>query len=211
MRVDRQKRLFVAGTDTGVGKTLVAGMLAVAMKAAYWKPVQTGSREESDASWAGRVCGVPRQRIYPEAYSFSEPVSPHLAARLEGRTIDLSAIAWPESDGMIIAEGAGGIMVPLNEKEFILDLIIRLAAPVLVVARSGLGTINHTLLTVDRLRYSGAEVRGVVLNGEPNPENRKAIQTLGRVEVVAEIGNISRLSPGTLGSEAERHFSDVVF
>ncbi|MFP4658037.1 MAG: dethiobiotin synthase [Desulfonatronovibrionaceae bacterium] len=211
MHVDCSKRIFITGTDTGVGKTVVAGMLAAAGAGCYWKPIQTGSDLETDSAWVKRVCGVPRQRIYPETYSFPEPVSPHLAAKWAGQRIDPLKVNWPESSEQVIAEGAGGIMVPLNEKEFMLDLIVRLAAPVLVVARSGLGTINHTLLTVNRLRLSGVDVLGVVLNGKPNPENKKAVEKYGGTNVVAEIDVLSELTPEKILSAGERHFSGLRF
>lgn len=211
MSIDWSGRVFITGTDTGVGKTLVAGMLVAACAGCYWKPVQTGSDLETDSAWVKRICGVPSRRIYPETYSFPEPVSPHLAAKWTGQRIDPLKISWPETEGPVIAEGAGGVMVPLNEKEFMLDLILRLAAPVLVVARSGLGSINHTLLTVDRLRSGGADVLGVVLNGEPNPENKKAVEKYGGTNVVAEIDVLSEITPEKIVSEGERHFSGLRF
>lgn len=187
-------RLFVTGTDTGVGKTLVAGMLAAATGAGYWKPVQTGSREGMDSGWVRRVCGVPGARIAPEAHVFPEPVSPHLAAELAGGRIETGTFDWPKLPGSVIAEGAGGVMVPLNERETVLDLALYLQAQVLVVARTGLGTINHTLLTVDRLRSSGARIFGVVLSGTPNRNNVEAIAERARVPVVAQSGLLGSLS-----------------
>lgn len=209
MHVDWPKRIFITGTDTGVGKTVVAGMLAAACAGCYWKPVQTGSDLETDSAWVKRICGVPSRRIYPETYSFPEPVSPHLAAKWAGQRIDPLKISWPESRERIIAEGAGGVMVPLNEKEFMLDLIVRLSAPVLVVARSGLGTINHTLLTVGRLRSSGVDVLGVVLNGKPNSENKKAVEKYGGTNVVAEIDVLREITPEKIASQGKRHFSGL--
>ncbi len=203
------QRMFVTGTDTGVGKTLVSGMLAARIDAAYWKPIQTGAVEETDSSWIARICGLPRERLFPEEYLFADPVSPHLAAYREGKRIEISRVFWPESEFPVLAEGAGGLMVPLNQEEYMIDLMSYLNAPVLVVARSGLGTINHTLLTVDRLRSSGLRVFGVVLNGVRNRDNREAIEKMGRVKVLAEVDYLPELSAKHVREAGEKSFDHM--
>ena len=180
---------FVTGTDTNVGKTFISALLVRELKAAYWKPIQSGLQEETDREWVKRVTGLPDEYYFPESYSLTQPLSPHLSARLDSVEIDLGQIQIPQQipSDYLIVEGAGGVMVPLNEKEFILDLIVKTGFPVIVVARAELGTINHTLLTVEKLRMASVEVAGVVMNGESNPENRKAIEKFGEVKVIAEV------------------------
>lgn len=177
--------VFVTGTDTGVGKTLVSAWLVHHWNADYWKPVQTGAAEDDDSATIARL--APKARIHPPAYVFQAPLSPHEAARREHARIDLSALVAPVTDNVIVVEGAGGVMVPLNELALTVDFMERLKFQAVVVARTGLGTINHTLLTLDQLRRRRIPVLGVVMNGQKNPANRQAIEQFGGVPVLAEI------------------------
>lgn len=179
-------RFFITGTDTSAGKTVLSALLTAALDGVYWKPVQSGACEGTDRAAVMRMAGIPGSRTRPECYCFGPPVSPHLAAREAGVTIDLGSIRPPEDldRAALIAEGAGGIFTPLNENSTILDLIVQLGFPAVVAARTSLGTINHTLLTVAALRNAGACVRGVVMLGEPNLENRRAIEHYGNVPVI---------------------------
>ena len=180
-------RLFVTGTDTGVGKSLVAAALTIGLEADYWKPVQTGCSASTDSSWLRQVLEAPPERILPEVYRFGPPLSPHAAAALAGATISLEKITLPQGGRPLIVEGAGGVLVPLNRQHTMVDLMVKLDLPVLLVARSSLGTINHTLLSVAQLRRAGLEPIGVVMNGPGNSSNREAIEHYGRLPVVAEI------------------------
>ncbi|HTK36500.1 MAG TPA: dethiobiotin synthase [Caulobacteraceae bacterium] len=190
-------RVFVVGTDTDVGKTVVAAILVRAWNADYWKPVQTGAAEDpGDTATVARLSGLPPERLHPPAHVFAAPLSPHAAAALEGARIDLDGFAPPATARPLVAEGAGGVLVPLNESALIIDLVQRLGWPVVVVARSTLGTINHTLLTLAALRARGVTVIGVVLNGPPSPSNREAIEHHGRVPVIAEIPPADAVTPG---------------
>ena len=199
-------RLFVTGTDTGVGKTVVCAVLMAGLKGVYWKPVQSGAVEGTDTAFVRRVTGLNDSHFRPESCVFDAPVSPHLAAQMEGRKIDVDGIAVPPADpaSPLIMEGAGGVMVPLDDTRLMLDLMVRIGAPVLVVAQSRLGMINHTLLTVDRLKQSGVPVFGVVINGAPNPENRKAVEHYGKVAVIAEIEPMPEIVPASLKTCFER-------
>lgn len=180
--------VFVTGTDTDVGKTVVSAVLARAWDADYWKPVQTGRAEsEGDTATVARLAGLPPERLHPPAYALARPVSPHLAAADEGARIDLSPIALPQSARRIVVEGAGGALVPLNERETMIDLMVRLALPVVVVAPNRLGAISQTLLTLEALRARGLAVLGVVLTGAPFADNRAAIEAHGRVCILAEL------------------------
>ncbi len=177
--------VFVTGTDTDVGKTLVSAWLTQAWQADYWKPVQTGAVDITDYGTVERL--VPGATIHPPAYVFQAPLSPHEAARRERARIDLSALVPPATDNVLVVEGAGGAMVPLNDTALTVDFMERLGLPALVVARSGLGTINHTLMTLEVLRRRRIPILGVVMNGQRNPGNRQAIEHFGGVPVLAEI------------------------
>lgn len=178
--------IFVTGTDTGVGKTVVSAALVLGLKGVYWKPVQSGLLPCTDTEWVQRVTGLESCHFHPEAYRLKLPQSPHLAAREEGVSISLQKIEPPKIRPLIV-EGSGGVLVPINEKEFMIDLIEQLRMPVLVVARSTLGTINHTLLTLAQLKERQIPIAGVVLNGPKSPWNRQAIEQYGQVKVVGEI------------------------
>ena len=177
--------VFVTGTDTDIGKTLVSAWLTRHWRAEYWKPVQTGAAEDSDSATISAL--VPAAVIHPPANLFQSALSPHAAAELEGTRIELDAMPLPAGAGPLVVEGAGGILAPLNDTALTIDFAARLGLPVLVVARSGLGTLNHTLLTLEALRRRGLSILGVVMNGAANPANRRAIEHFGAVAVLAEI------------------------
>ncbi len=181
--------LFVTGTDTGVGKTLVSALLCAALDGVYWKPIQTGTDEESDRRTVMELAGLAEDRTLREVYCFDPPVSPHLAAEWAGVTIDLAKIRRPEVKlpGPLIVEGAGGVMAPVNGSEFMLDMMRRLGLPVVVASRSALGTINHTVLTLNALRGAGLTVRGVVVLGTPNHDNERAIERYGCVAIIGRV------------------------
>lgn len=193
-------RMFVTGTDTGVGKTLVSAALVAGMDAVYWKPIQSGLEGITDTQWVREKTGLSEDHFHPEAYRLSRPLSPHAAAAIDGIRIDLDEIQIPQTGGRLIIEGAGGIMVPLNEREFMLDLMGKLKVPVLLVARSTLGTINHTLLSLEQLRRHRIAVLGVVLNGPENDLNRRAIEQYGRIHVLAEIEPLNEINAESLKS-----------
>lgn len=194
------QRYFITGTDTGVGKTVLSALLCAALEAAYWKPIQTGTEVDSDSETVRALAGLASEKICLESYRFAPPVSPHLAARLAGVRIDLAKIKLPAAvgDAPLIVEGAGGVLVPVNEKDLIVDLMRQLELPVLLAARSSLGTINHTTLSLAALRNAGVEVAGVVMIGAPNVENRAAIEEYGKVHVVGEIPWLTEINRAAL-------------
>lgn len=183
------KQFFIAGTDTGIGKTVVSALLCAVTSALYWKPIQTGASEGTDRIAVMRYAELPPERTLPETYCFEEPVSPHLAARWAGVRIELESVPRMSSLGAggFVVEGAGGVLVPLNDRQFMTDLMRWLGLPVLLACKSGLGTINHTLLSLAALRASGVEIRGVVMVGPKNQDNREAIERYGNVPVVGSI------------------------
>ncbi len=202
-------RFFVTGTDTDVGKTVVCTLLMLALPCRYLKPVQSGTEDGTDTLRVQQLSGLGGERFVPECYVTRTSASPHLSARLDGITIDPRRISQKIAaiDGPLLVEGAGGIYVPLNEQDMILDLMQLLALPVILVARSGLGTINHTLLSIQALRQAGINLYGVIMNGPLNPENRRAIETFGSTRVITEIPSLCDLSLPTLRSCAATLFT----
>jgi len=182
-------RFFVTGTDTSVGKTVACALLCASLDALYWKPIQTGHRQGTDRRTVIELAGLPRFRAIREAYCLAPPLSPHLAAQLSRVEIELGKIFLPKTlpTENIIVEGAGGVLVPINKKHLMVDLMKRLRLPVLLVARTSLGTINHTLLSLSALRSRRVPVRAVILVGQPNRENQRAIERYGNIEVVGTI------------------------
>ena len=192
---------FVAGTDTGVGKTVVAAILTAGLDGIYWKPVQSGLEGVTDAECVRRLTGLGETHFAPETYRLRHPLSPHAAAELEGVRIELDRFQLPaHPSSTLIVEGSGGIMVPLNQEHTMLDLMKRLRLPVLLVARSALGTINHTLLSIEQLRRNGLEVLGVVMNGQRNHSNRQAIEHHGEVPVLAQVEPMAKIHQRSLSS-----------
>jgi len=207
------KGFFITGTDTGVGKTMVSALLCAALDAAYWKPIQTGTIEGSDRDSVMQLAEIPAGQTFPEAYHFKPPVSPHLAARLAGERIEMRKIKMPlvPEGRALIAEGAGGTLVPINERQFMTDLMRHLKLPVVLVARTALGTINHTLLSVAALRAARLPLEGVVMCGEPNSENRKAIEQYGKVQVIGAVPHLKKADRRTFVDVFRKHFDYAAF
>jgi malonyl-CoA O-methyltransferase len=197
--------VFVTGTDTDVGKTVVSACLAAAWNADYWKPIQTGlAGDPGDTATVTALAGLSAERAYPPAYAFQAPLSPHAAAAAEHAMIALDAVARPSTKQFLIVEGAGGILVPLNRSALMIDLMQRLGLPAILVARSTLGTINHTLLSLGALRARQVPIAGVVMNGPPDAGNRRAIEQFGRVRVLAELPRTEPLDPQAIRALAAR-------
>jgi len=187
------KGVFVTGTDTGVGKTVVSACLVRAWQASYWKPVQSGTADGDDDTATVVRLATPARHA-PPAYMLRAPLSPHAAAALEGIAIDVDRLAALLAlSAPLVVEGAGGVLVSLTDRQLMIDLMARLALPAVLVARSGLGTINHTLLSLMALRSRGLAIAGVVLNGPPNPGNRAAIESYGAIRVIAELPPVEPL------------------
>jgi dethiobiotin synthetase len=205
--------LFVTGTDTNVGKTVLSALLVAALDGTYWKPIQTGSSEETDRQAVMRMAEVPEERTLPEGYCFEPPVSPHLAAKKAGVSIRLDRIRKPQLllKGPLIAEGAGGVLVPINESQTMLDLMRHLKLPVIVASRSALGTINHTCLTVKALRDAGIEVRGVVMIGKENRDNEQAVEHYGEVPIAGRIPVLEKIDRAALLSTFRSNFDAKYF
>lgn len=207
------KGLFVTGTDTGIGKTVLSAALLMRYRGIapvrYWKPIQTGVEQDDDTAEVRHLAAATDEEILDTGIRLKCPVSPHLAAKWAGVTIDLNQlpIALPDlNEATWIVEGAGGVLVPLNDTHRTIDLIAMLGIPALIAARSGLGTINHTCLTVEALRARSIPVAGVVLIGEPNTDNAEAIEHYAHVPVIAQMPRLDPLTPESLAAWTATNF-----
>lgn len=206
--IEFPKQFFVTGTDTDVGKTVVSGLLMSGLDATYWKPVQAGLDEETDTEFVQRVSESTDNVIIPELYRLNTPMSPHAAADIDSISISLNDFALPEfKTRHLIVEGAGGLIVPINWDDTVLDLIDRFKLPVLLVARSGLGTLNHTLLSLQALRERNINVFGVVLNGPSHQSNKETIEHFGKVKVF-ELGAIEEFTKESLSGTFKQVFGN---
>lgn len=170
------KRIFVTGIGTEIGKTFCSAIIVEALKADYWKPVQAGELDDLDSDWVKNAISNSKSQFHPEQYLLSEPMSPHAAARIDGVELLPDNFQAPSTDNTLIIEGAGGLMVPLNDSgDMIVDLIPKLADEVILISKNYLGSINHTLLSIELLKQRQISIKGIVFNGDPNPETEAII------------------------------------
>jgi len=195
-------KIVVTGTDTGIGKTVFAAALARALGAAYWKPIQSGLLDGADGETAAAL-GV--ARVLPEAYRLTEPLSPHRAAELDGVTIDPARLVPPDADPLVI-EGAGGVLVPVTRDLLYADLFARWGLPVVLVARTGLGTINHSLLSVEALRARGVAIHGIAFVGDANADNEATICAMAGVKRLGRLPRLDPLDAATLAQAFAANF-----
>ena len=194
-------RLIVAGTDTNIGKTVLAAAIAAATGAAYWKPIQSGTAQGLDADVAS---GLGVRTIYPEAFRLTEPLSPHRAAELDGITIESAALKLPE--GPLVVEGAGGVHVPVRRDLLFADLFVSWQLPVVLAARTTLGTINHSLLSIEALRTRRVPILGIAFIGDPNSDNEATIAALGGVRRLGRLPWLDPLDAETLARAFATNF-----
>jgi dethiobiotin synthetase len=202
--------IVVTGTDTDIGKTVFAAGLTTALAARYWKPVQAGLADGSDAA-SVVMLGVPADRVLPEAYRLTTPCSPHLAAEIDRVTIDPDRLALPEVDGPLIVEGAGGVMVPVTRDLIFADLFARWNKPVVLVARTGLGTINHSLLSIEALRSRAVPILGIAFVGDPVEDSEATIAALGKVRRLGRLPRLDPLNAATLAEAFAANFDLEAF
>nr|WP_295672449.1 dethiobiotin synthase [Sphingomonas sp.] len=198
--------LIVTGTDTGVGKTVFSAALAGAFDAMYWKPIQAGLEEETDSALVARLSGLPASRIPPEAYRLNTPCSPHRAAEIDGIVIDPARLNPPLGERNLVIEGAGGALVPITRDLLFADLFARWALPVVIVARTALGTINHSLLSIEALRTRGLDVIGVAFVGAANEDSEATIAELGKVRRLGRLPILDNLDRDALARAFAAHF-----
>lgn len=198
-------RLVVTGTDTGIGKTVFAAALAGALKAHYWKPVQAGLDEGADRDHVLRLSGLPADHILPDAWRLNTPCSPHLAAEIDGVEIDVATLVPPPVDPLVI-EGAGGALVPVTRAVTYADVFARWGLPTVIVARTMLGTINHSLLTIEALRARGVPILGVAFVGEPVEDSEATICAMGGVKRLGRLPVLPELTAEALSAAFAANF-----
>jgi len=189
--------IVVTGTDTDVGKTVFCAALAQALDAYYWKPVQDGTEGGGDKERVAMLTGLPEERMLPEAYRLETPCSPHRAAELAGIVIDPSRLLPPAARPLVI-EGAGGALVPLAPRLLLADQIASWAFPAVIVARTSLGTINHSLLTIEALRARNIELLGIAFVGDSNTDSEQTIARIGQVRRLGRLPWLDAVDPETL-------------
>jgi dethiobiotin synthetase len=199
-------RLIVTGTDTGIGKTVFAAGLAGALDGVYWKPVQAGVEDETDRATVLRLSGLAPEHVLAEAYRLRTPASPHLAAERDGIVIDPDALVLPHTNRPLVVEGAGGLLVPLTRKMTYIDIMVRWNAPVVLCARTTLGTINHSLLSVEALRVRNIRIAGIAFIGDENQESEQIITDLGCVRRLGRLPHLDPLTGPSLRAAFARHF-----
>ena len=194
-------RIVVCGTDTDVGKTVVSAWLVQGLHATYWKPVQSGLDEGGDRERICELLNLPPERWLREAYAFRRPVSPHWAAECDGMEVDPANLGLPPCNGPLVVETAGGLMVPLNRSWLQIDQLQRWQLPVVLVARSGLGTLNHTLLSLEALRQRRIPVLGLILNGPHHADNPGTLEQFGGIPVLAQLPPLATLDASALDQQ----------
>ena len=194
-------RLVICGTDTDVGKTIVSALFVQGLEATYWKPVQSGTESGGDRQRVIDLLELPEERWQPEAYAFQAPVSPHWAAEQEGRCIDPELLQLPAIDQPLVVETAGGLMVPLTRHWLQIQQLQRWQLPVVLVARSELGTLNHTLLSLEALRSRHIPILGLVINGPSHADNPRTLNELGDVPLLCELPPLEQLNAAALARQ----------
>jgi dethiobiotin synthetase len=201
----------VTGTGTGIGKTVFSAALSDALGASYWKPVQAGLDDETDSETVGRLGRIPPGRILPEAYRLQTPASPHLAARIDNVRIRPEALLPPVTDGPLVIEGAGGLLVPLTEEQVFADVFARWQIPVILCASTGLGTINHTLLSLEALRHRAIPVFGIAFVGDEQADTQSIINAMGGIRCLGRLPRLEPLTPEGLRQAFSGHFDISCF
>lgn len=204
-------RFVVTGTDTNIGKTVFSAALAEALSACYWKPVQSGLEGETDSETVQRLGRIPSSRIYREAWRLRTPASPHLSARIDNVRIIPEALSPPSTQSSLIIEGAGGVLVPLTESEVFADVFARWQIPVILCARTVLGTINHTVLSLEALRRRSIPIFGLVFIGDEQADTQEIIAKLGNVSCLGRLPRLDPLTPNSLRQAFHDHFDISTF
>jgi len=196
-----KKRIIICGTDTDVGKTIVSSFFVQGLKGIYWKPIQSGTEEGADTKTVCNLLNLEPNRHLSERYKFKAPVSPHWAAEKESSFIEPNNLNLPDLNKLIIIETAGGLMVPLNRNWLQIDQIKAWGAPIILVARTGLGTLNHTLLSLEALRSRNINILGIVLNGPPHEDNPKTLEQFGDTKILASLPIFDEVNAEVLSQE----------
>ncbi len=204
------KKYFVTGIDTDAGKTVVAAILTKALQADYWKPIQAGELDNTDTMKVQRLVNDSKTTFYPEGYRLQTPASPHYAAELDQVRIDTNELELPSTTNNLIVEGAGGLFVPLNDKELIIDLMAQWQIPVILVSKNYLGSINHTLLSIFALQQKNIPIAGIVFNGEATPATEDYIVQYTQLKKLARIPWTGTLDSDWINEQAAQFDTDLL-
>lgn len=196
-------KIFMTGIGTDVGKTIASAIVTESLQADYWKPVQAGDVDDSDSHKIQRYLSNEKSKIHPNSYVLQTPASPHYAAELDGITIDLNQIQEPKTKNHLVIEGAGGILVPLNASQTIVDLI-QPDYKIIVVSRHYLGSINHTLLTIEALQNRKLNIAGILFNGDENPATESIILSKTGIKMIGRINDEPYFDANVIAEYAER-------
>lgn len=203
LSVAKNMKLFITGIGTDVGKTIASAIITEALEADYWKPIQAGDLDNSDSHKIQRYISNDKTIIHTNSYKLNTPASPHLAAQLDGITIDLKNITEPKTKNHLVIEGAGGILVPLNDTDSIIDLIQK-DYKVIVVSRHYLGSINHTLLTFEALKSRNIKVAGILFSGDENQSTETIILQKTQAKFIGRIENEPYFDQNVISYYAEK-------
>lgn len=206
-----KQHFIITGTDTGVGKTIFSAALANALGAYYWKPIQSGLDDETDSEVVMRLGQISKHRIIEEAYKLNTPVSPHLAAKLDEINIDVNALVPPAIERPLVIEGAGGLLVPLNESVLFADIFAKWQLPVILCARTALGTINHTLLSIEAMKRRSIPLFGIAFIGPDIVDTQEMIAMLSGVRVLGRLPMMAEINPCTLHDAFSQNFDKNIF
>lgn len=198
------RKIFISGIGTGIGKTLIAALLTEKLKADYWKPVQAGNLDDSDTDFVKRLVANTQSVFHPERFRLTAPMSPHAAAEIDGVEIKLNDFKIPETNNNLIIEGAGGLLVPLSNELFVIDLITYLNAEVVLVSQNYLGSINHTLLSAEALKSRNINVTGIIFNGETYPQGEQIILQRTGLRCLARVPQMNDISRESIKLLAEK-------
>lgn len=202
---------IVTGTDTGIGKTVFAAALSRAIDGCYWKPIQAGLEDGTDAETVRKLSGLSPERVLPEAYKLTVPASPHFAAECDSLTIDHTNLKVPETERPLVVEGAGGLLVPIDRETLQIDMFASWRLPVILCARTALGTVNHSLMSLEALRGRNMPVFGIAFIGDENADSERTICEMGNVKRLGRLGLCDPLDAGTLAAAFDAGFDSADF
>ena len=196
--IKNKSQFVICGTDTDIGKTLISSFFVRGLNSFYWKPIQSGIGSETDSQAVARLAKVNKAKIISEAYIFKEPVSPHWASEIDQKVINFQLLNLPKIDGSLIVETAGGLMVPITRNYLQIDQIKQWDIPVILVCKSGLGTLNHTLLSIEALKKRNIKILGLVINGKKHLDNPKTLTEFSNLPIIAEFPYIDKIDSNHL-------------
>ena len=196
--IDSKFQFIICGTDTDIGKTLISSFLVRGLNSFYWKPIQSGIESQTDSQTIEKLTRINKEKIINEAYVFTKPVSPHWAAEIDKKTINFNMLKLPKINGSLIVETAGGLMVPLTRKFLQIDQIKKWDLPVILVCKSSLGTLNHTLLSIEALQKRNINILGLIINGTKHMDNPKTLVEFSGIPIIAEFPYLEKIDSNSL-------------